>query len=84
MYTAKLAVDFPQNVTFFVSVTLSRLEGSIFADVVAYQFINLKRKLNGSRKEDMHRSIWNENDQSSRRRAKLPIVVIRNFATMVT
>ena len=25
MYTAKLAVDFPQNVTFFVSVTLSRM-----------------------------------------------------------
>ena len=30
----------------------------------------------------MHRSISNENDQSSR--LKLPIVVIGNFATMVT
>ena len=45
------------------------LERYIFADVVAYQFINLNGKLNGSRKEDMHRSIWNEND-SSRRRVK--------------
>ena len=26
----------------------------IFADVVAYQFINLKWKLNGSKKENMH------------------------------
>ena len=60
------------------------LERSIFADVVAYQFINLNGKVNGSRKEDMDRSIWNENDQSNRRRVKLPIVVIRNFATMVT
>ena len=58
------------------------LEGSIFTEVVAYQFINLNGKLNASRKEDMHRSISNENDQSSR--LKLPIVVIRNFATMVT
>ena len=39
------------------------LERSIFADVVANQFINLNGKLIGSRKEDMHRSIWNENDQ---------------------
>ena len=42
---------------------------SIFADVVAFQFLNLNGKLNGSRKEDIHRSIWNEND-SSRRRVK--------------
>ena len=42
------------------------LERSIFADVVAYQFINLNRKLNGSRKENIHRSMWKENDQSSR------------------
>ena len=42
------------------------LERSIFADVVAYQFINLNWKLNGSRKENIHRSIWNENDQSGR------------------
>ena len=39
------------------------LERSIFVDVVANHFINLNVKLNGSRKEDMHRSIWNENDQ---------------------
>ena len=42
------------------------LERSIFADVVAFQFINLNRKLNGSRKENIHRSMWKENDQSSR------------------
>ena len=36
------------------------LERSIFADVVAYQFINLNRKLNGSRKENIHRSMWKE------------------------
>ena len=44
------------------------LERSIFADVVVYQLINCNWKLNGSRKEDMHRSTWNENDLSSRRR----------------
>ena len=32
------------------------LERSIFADVVIYQLINFNWKLNGSRKEDMHRS----------------------------
>ena len=42
------------------------LERSIFANVVAYQFINLNEKLNGSRKENIHRSMWTENDQSSR------------------
>ena len=41
------------------------LERSIFADVVAYQLINLTWKLNGSRKEGMHCSTGNENDQSS-------------------
>ena len=51
------------------------LESSIFGDVVARQFVNLHGKLNGSRKEDMHRSTWKENDQSSRRRAKR----FRNF-----
>ena len=44
------------------------LERSIFADVVTYQLINFTWKLNGSRKEDMHRSTGNENDQSSRLR----------------
>ena len=44
------------------------LERSIFADVIAYQFINLNWKLNGSRKENMDRSIWNENGQSGRPR----------------
>ena len=42
----------------------------IFADVVPYLFINLNWKLNGFRKENMHRSIWNDNDQSSRERFK--------------
>ena len=43
------------------------LERSIFTDIIAHQF-NLNWKLNGSRKESMHCSIWNENDQSSHRR----------------
>ena len=34
----------------------------------AHQFINFKGKLNGSREKNMHRSIWNRNDQSSRGR----------------
>ena len=90
----KLAVDFSPKCFLFgecTSVTIGQniqneisLERSIFADVVAYQFINLNGKLNGSRKEGMHRSIWKENDQSSRRRVKLPVAVIRNFATIVT
>ena len=42
------------------------LERPIFADVIAFQFINLNWKLNGSRKENIHRSTWNENDQSGR------------------
>ena len=41
-------------------------ERSIFADDVTYQFINLNGKLNGSRKDDMHGSMWNENDSSHR------------------
>ena len=73
------SVTIGQNIQIEIS-----LERSIFADVVAYQFINLNGKLNGSRKEGMHRSIGKENDQSSRRRVKLPIAVIRNFATIVT
>ena len=48
------SVRIVQNVENEVSV-----ERFIFADVVAYQLI---RTLNGSRKENMHRSIWNEND----------------------
>ena len=55
------SVKISQNIQNEVS-----LERSIFADVVAYQFINLNRKLNGSRKENIHRSMWKENDQSSR------------------
>ena len=55
------SVKISQNIQNEVS-----LERSIFADVVAYQFINLNWKLNGSRKENMHRSIWNENGQSGR------------------
>ena len=41
-------------------------EVSLERYIFAYQFINLNRKLNGSRKENIHRSIWNENDQSNR------------------
>ena len=40
---------------------------------VAYKFINLNGRLNGSRKETcmiMHRSVWSDNTQSSRRRFK--------------
>ena len=69
---------FPQNVTFFRQCNSVRigqdiqnevsLERCICADVVAYQFINLNWEQNGSRKEDVRRSTWNENDQSSRRR----------------
>ena len=55
------SVKISQNIQNEVS-----LERSIFPDVVAYQFINLNRKLNGSRKENIHRSMWKENDQSSR------------------
>ena len=77
---------FPQDVTFFVTVTLlgfvrisktrhNLLERSICSDVVAYQFINLNWKLNGSRKENMHHSMWNENDQSSRRRVNTQSII---------
>ena len=62
------SVKISQNIQNEVS-----LERSIFADVVAYQFINLNWKLNGSRKED--RSIWNENDQSSRPRVNREIKI---------
>ena len=55
------SVKISQNIQNEVS-----LERSIFADVVAFQFINLNRKLNGSGKENIHRSMWKENDQSSR------------------
>ena len=55
------SVKISQNIQNEVS-----LERSIFADVVAFQFINLNPKLNGSRKENIHRSMWKENDQSSR------------------
>ena len=69
---------FPQNVTLFCKCNSVRicqniqndvsLERSIFADAVTYQFINFNWKLNGSREENMHWSIWNKNDQSSHRR----------------
>ena len=42
----------------------------IFAHIVAWQLISLNWTLNGSRKEHMHRFIWNENDQSSRQSVK--------------
>ena len=71
---------FPQNVIFFCKCNPVRivqniqnevlLERSIFANVVAYQFMNLNWKLNWSRKINVHRSIRNENDQSNRRRVK--------------
>ena len=48
------SVRIGQNIENEVSV-----ERFIFAYVVAYQLI---RTLNGSRMENMHRSIWNEND----------------------
>ena len=47
------SVRFGQNIQNEIS-----LERSIFADVVAYQYINLNWKLNGSREECIHRSIW--------------------------
>ena len=66
---------FLKNVTLFCECNSVRigqniqnkvsLERSIFTDIAAYQF-NLNWKVNGSRKENMHCSIWNENDQSSR------------------
>ena len=49
------SVKISQNIQNQVS-----LERSIFADAVAFQFINLNRKLNGSRKENIHRSMWKE------------------------
>ena len=71
---------FPQNVTFFSQCNYVRigqtiqneisLERSIFADVVAYQFINWNWEQNGCGKEDVRRS---ENDQSNRRRVKMGI-----------
>ena len=62
----------------FVSVTLSGLvrisktryikTRYIFADVVAYQFINFNSKLNGSREECTHHSIWVVYDPSRPKR----------------
>ena len=51
------SVRIGQNIENEVSV-----ERFIFAYVVAYQLISINLTLNGSRKENMHRSIWNEND----------------------
>ena len=57
------SVRIGQNIQNEVSV-----ERSIFTDVVAYQLISLNWTLTGSKKENMYRSIWNENDQSRRQR----------------
>ena len=72
MQTAKVAADFSPKYYLFCecnSVTIGQniqnevsLERSIFADVVAYLFINLNWKLNGSRGECIHRSIWDVYD----------------------
>ena len=73
---------FPQNViTFFCrcnSVRIGQniqkevsLERYIFADVVAYQFIKLNWKLNGSSEECIHRSIWVVYDPSRRKRVNV-------------
>ena len=73
----KMAVDFSPNDPFFCECTVRigqniqnevSVERSIFADadLVAYQFIGFNLKLNWSRKENMYRSISNENDQSRR------------------
>lgn len=51
------SVRIGQNIENEVSV-----ERFILADVVAYQLISINLTLNGSRKENMHRFIWNEND----------------------
>ena len=73
MLTAKLAVDFSQNVTFCCECNCVRIGQNIENEV------SLERpifgKLNASRKEDMHRSIWKENDKSSRRRVKIPLIL---------
>ena len=68
-------MDFSVNGTFFLESNYVRvsqnihdkalLKRSVFADLNAHQFINLNGKLNGSREKNMHRSIWNGNDQSS-------------------
>ena len=60
-------MDFSQNVTSCFVCNLVRIdqniqnevlaEITIFAEVVAYQLISLNWKLNGSRKENMHRSM---------------------------
>ena len=57
------SVRIGQNIQNEVSV-----ERSIFTDVVAYQLISLNWTLTGSKKENMYRSMWNENDQSRRQR----------------
>ena len=72
---------FPQNVTFICECNSVRigqniqnevaLERYIFADVVAYQFVNLNWKLNGSGEECIHRSIWVVYDPSRPKRVKV-------------
>ena len=81
----KLAVDFSLRCYIFCDCNSVRicqniqnetlLERSICFDVVAYQFINLNWKLNGSRKENMHHSIWNENNQISHQRVNTKSIV---------
>ena len=77
---------FPQNVTFFCECNSVRigqniqnkasLEIFIFADVIVYRFINLNWTLSGSRKENMHRSIWNVNDQSNLEGLKCALITM--------
>ena len=79
-------MDFSQNVTFFESVTplglvrisetraIARKDLSLLTLLFTNEFINLNWNLNESGKENMHRSIWNENDQSSRQRVQKYLV----------
>ena len=74
-------MDFPQNVTFFWKCNSVRnchniqnevlLERYIFAETVAYQFINLNRKLNGSKEEFIYTVPYgDENDSTGAKRVK--------------
>ena len=80
-WTATLAVDFSSKCYLFCECNVVRISQNIqnvisldtFCDVVAYKFIDINWKLNGFRKKICmitRRSIWSDNDQSSRRRFK--------------
>ena len=69
-FSSKCYLFCERNVVRISRNTQNEVSLEIFADVVAYQFINLNWKLNGFGKENMHRSIWNDNDQNSRQRFK--------------